>query len=171
VRVKALWCRSQRFSMLELLTVKTILWARCVCACFSVEEDCKEERNHGNCGLQFCFLRLLIDHMLLHYENRNAMKQELSSAALAEVEANSERCKAAAMAGGHTVVVLTRDADHYNQNTVWAQLEVLVAFIQLHLTPPCLSLPSRRHNYFCFSNEGIDRVRDAERCARHRGGA
>jgi hypothetical protein len=43
-----------------------------------------------------------------------------------EARLNMERCKAAAKVGGHTLVILCRDPDNYDQQTVWAQLEITV---------------------------------------------
>jgi hypothetical protein len=40
-----------------------------------------------------------------------------------------KRCIATAEAGGHTIIVLTKDPDSYDQQTVWAQLEILVRTI------------------------------------------
>jgi len=39
---------------------------------------------------------------------------------------NMKRCKEVAKNGGHTVIVLTKDHDRYDEQTVWEQLEILV---------------------------------------------
>jgi len=39
---------------------------------------------------------------------------------------NMKRCKEVAKNGGHTVIVLTKDHDRYDEQTVWEQLEILI---------------------------------------------
>mmetsp|Transcript_54266 Transcript_54266/g.107740 ORF Transcript_54266/g.107740 Transcript_54266/m.107740 type:complete len:463 (+) Transcript_54266:92-1480(+) len=62
-----------------------------------------------------------------------------------ECEENMARCMAVAKAGGHTVVVLTRDTDQFDQQTVWAQLEIMVstAFLLPHTAKPVIVVHER----------------------------